>query len=118
MKHFVLVLLLASAPLAGVARAEDPPAKAASKASAGAATTASPKQAPRKAAPAQAGTRAEPSVPSASGATETVALEIVAKAPKPIPPVELDMLQLRLMLTDLKASFTDEIDEALFREPF
>jgi len=55
---------------------------------------------------------------SGSGATETVALEIVAKAPKPIPPVELDMLQLRLMLTDLKASFADEIDRALFREPF
>jgi|GEM_PF-2112011 len=54
----------------------------------------------------------------ASGARETVALEIVAKAPKPIPPVELDMLQLRLMLTDLKASFADEIDQALFREPF
>jgi|SRR6478736_4416585 len=54
----------------------------------------------------------------ATGARETVALEIVAKAPKPIPPVELDMLQLRLMLTDLKASFTDEIDQALFREPF
>jgi hypothetical protein len=54
----------------------------------------------------------------ASGVRETVALEIVAKAPKPIPPVELDMLQLRLMLTDLKASFADEIDKALFSEPF
>jgi len=42
----------------------------------------------------------------------------VAKAPKPIPPVELDMLQLRLMLTDLKASFAGEIEKALFQDPF
>lgn len=53
-----------------------------------------------------------------SGAKETISLEIVAKAPKPIPPVELDMLQLRLMLTDLKASFAGEIERALFQDPF
>lgn len=86
------------------------------KATSGKAT--SGKAAPRKA-PTRSSAPAEGQEGSASGEVrETVALEIVAKAPKPIPPVELDMLQLRLMLTDLKASFASEIDRALFREPF
>ena len=94
------------------AYAEEPAAKSPPKASA-----------PKKGSPPPAAARPPAAQPpekpqSASGATETIALEIVAKAPKPIPPVELDMLQLRLMLTDLKASFTDKIDEALFHEPF
>lgn len=53
-----------------------------------------------------------------SEATETVSLEIVAKPPRPIPPVELDMLELRLPLAELRASFADEIETALFRAPF
>jgi len=108
-------LCLALVLLGQPAWAEEPKAKpggaSSGKASSGSARPARP-SAPGRAA-GESGTGA-----SASGATETVALEIVAKAPKPIPPVELDMLQLRLMLTELKASFTDEIDRALFREPF
>jgi hypothetical protein len=87
-------------------------AKAGTARSGGSEGTAAPRPA-RSSAPAVAAEGAAP-----GEKRETVALEIVVKAPKPIPPVELDMLQLRLMLTDLKASFVDEIDRALFREPF
>jgi hypothetical protein len=107
-----LVLLLGLAAPAGAEEPSKP--KAAAKAKASAPGASQPKST-RSGTPAAT---VEAEGKPASGARETVALEIVAKAPKPIPPVELDMLQLRLMLTDLKASFADEIDKALFREPF
>lgn len=114
----VLLLALVGAHWSAPAQAEEPSAPP--PASKGAAGTAKKKEAARPAGTAARAASADGASTggASSGATETIALEIVAKAPKPIPPVELDMLQLRLMLTDLKASFADEIDKALFRDPF
>lgn len=116
---FAAVLLLALGGTLWSVRAQAEEPSAPPQASKSAAGTAKKNDAARPAGAAARGASADgASTGSSSGATETIALEIVAKAPKPIPPVELDMLQLRLMLTDLKASFADEIDKALFRDPF
>lgn len=113
----VLLLALGGALWSGRAQAEEPSAPP--EASKSAAAPAKRNATARSGGAGARGAAADGAATgSSSGATETIALEIVAKAPKPIPPVELDMLQLRLMLADLKASFTDEIDKALFRDPF